>query len=369
MGCNQSQETQTVIDTKNAFVQGEANGQMALYLDDQQFIRKEGQEAEPLSHRRPSMDIPDHIDFGMRINMKEIKWGKTIGNGSYGEVSEAHYQGYHVAVKRIYFEDSEEDEDDLIEDFAKEVKICSMLRHPRILRFLGAVNLEPNFCIVTELMSGSVSTLLKMIHKSTSHRLSWRLVFNIAVDAAEAVQYLHNMTPQIIHRDLKAENLLLDADFRCKLSDFGLSRVFEKKGTMTICGTPSWVAPEIFRGEQYNETVDVYSFGIVLWELFCQKKPHKKYDAQHIPYLVAEKQLRPQLPQHLPPTLNGLIQECWDETPAKRPNFNRIVGELKKARLECSPESPVDPKQKYVKYTHTPAAAAASPKGVNVSVK
>jgi serine/threonine protein kinase len=356
MGCNQSVKEQTVIDTTNAFVKGEAAGQMALYLDDEKFETKQGKEAEPISHRRPSMEIPLDVDFGMRIKMDDFTWGKCIGSGSYGEVFEAHYQGHHVAVKKIFFEDSEEgDEDDLIEDFAKEVKICSMLRHPRILRFLGAVNLEPNFCIVTELMSGSVSTLLKMIHKSKSHQLSWRLVFQIACDAAEAVEYLHGLTPQIIHRDLKAENLLLDENFRCKLSDFGLSRVFEKKGTMTICGTPSWVAPEIFRGERYTETVDVYSFSIVLWELFCQEKPHRKYDAQHIPFLVAEKHLRPVVPNHLPPTLSTLITDCWDETPSNRPNFRTIVARLNQARSEVPPEAPVDPTRKYVPYQVTPS--------------
>ena len=230
MGCNQSSAEGTVIDTKSAFIKGEGDGQMALYLDDDKFIRKENQVAEPISHRRPSMEIPLNTDFGVKLNFPDIGFGKLIGSGSYGEVFEGHYKGYHVAVKKIFFEDSEEEEEDILEDFAKEVKICSILRHPRVLRFLGAVNQEPNFCIVTELMSGSVSTLLKMIHKSKNHNLSWRLVFGIALDASRGVEYLHNMTPQIIHRDLKAENLLLDEDFRCKISDFGLSRVFEKEG-------------------------------------------------------------------------------------------------------------------------------------------
>ena len=355
MGCNQSSQPDTVIDNKTAFIQGEGDGQMALYLDEEKFQTREGQVAEPISHRRPSMEIPLNTDFGVKLKYGDISFGKTIGSGSYGEVFEGHYKGYHCAVKKIFFEDSEEEEEDILEDFAKEVKICSILRHPRVLRFLGAVNMEPNFCIVTELMSGSVSTLLKMINKSKHHSLSWRLVFGIAMDAARGVEYLHNMTPQIIHRDLKAENLLLDEDFRCKISDFGLSRVFEKKGTMTICSTPSWVAPEIFRGEKYDETVDVYSFGIVLWELFCQKKPHRNYEAQHIPYLVAEKGLRPTLPKHLPPTLNALIGSCWDEKPKRRPRFTAIVKELEKAQTEVKQEDAVDPRKKYVKYTADPS--------------
>ena len=124
---------------------------------------------------------------------------------------------------------------------------------------------------------------------------------------------------------------------------------------MTICGTPSWVAPEIFRGEKYDETVDVYSFGIVLWELFCQKKPHRNYQAQHIPYLVAEKGLRPDLPKHLPPTLTELIKSCWDEQPKNRPRFTHIVKQLVKAQSEVKQGDAVDPRKKYVPYTADPS--------------
>ena len=112
---------------------------------------------------------------------------------------------------------------------------------------------------------------------------------------------------------------------------------------------------EIFRGEKYDETVDVYSFGIVLWELFCQKKPHRNYQAQHIPYLVAEKGLRPDLPKHLPPTLTELIKSCWDEQPKNRPRFTHIVKQLVKAQSEVKQGDAVDPRKKYVPYTADPS--------------
>ena len=130
--------------------------------------------------------------------------------------------------------------------------------------FYLQINLRFSFFIVYYLLLLYIytGTLLKMIHNSGgSHQLSWRLILQIMEDAAEAMTFLHSV--DIIHRDLKAENLLLDEDFRCKLADFGLARTIDKGGTMTICGTPSWIAPEVFEGSHYDNTVDVYSFRYV----------------------------------------------------------------------------------------------------------
>ncbi len=121
--------------------------------------------------------------------------------------------------------------------------------------------------MVQELCPGSVASLLKM---ARHHKINvtWRMVLGIAKDAAKACLYLHTLTPQILHRDLKAENLLTDKNFHGKLTDFGLSRTVKNPSAaaqMTFCGSPSWVAPEVFRGEAYTEKVDVYSYGVVLW--------------------------------------------------------------------------------------------------------
>ena len=120
---------------------------------------------------------------------------------------------------------------------------------------------------------------------------------------AEACKYLHAREPKIVHRDLKSENLLINDQFTAKVSDFGLSRFIDLDAKMTVCGTPSWVAPEIFREERYTEKVDVYSYAILLWELITQDKPHYGFDAIQLPYLVGKEKLRPAVPGDCPATV------------------------------------------------------------------
>jgi serine/threonine protein kinase len=101
-------------------------------------------------------------------------------------------------------------------------------------------------------------------------QLSWSRVRRIAVDAAKGMAYLHYRNPAIIHRDLKSHNLLVDENWKVKVCDFGLSRIYgdTQGNAMTACGTPCWTAPEILRNSHYTTKADVYSFGIVLWVCF-----------------------------------------------------------------------------------------------------
>jgi len=286
--------------------------------------------------------------FGLDVPYDHIEVNDNIGHGSYGEVYKAKYNDKRIAMKRIFLSDNAYERREILDDFKKEINILSILRHPRIINFLGAVQQDPHYCVLTELMSGSVANLLKLVDRKKA-RITWAIVLGIAKDCAEACGYLHGREPKIIHRDLKAENLLIDEHFRCKLSDFGLSR-HNVEGTMTVCGTPSWVAPEIFRGEKYTEKIDQYSYAIVLWELFNFKKPHQDVDTIELPYLVGKKGLRPSVEPHFPPTLKTLITDCWNEDPTARPAFTEIfkrlddvAAEIGNVELECQPGKPYVP--------------------------
>ncbi|RHY33426.1 hypothetical protein DYB32_002090 [Aphanomyces invadans] len=241
------------------------------------------------------------VFFGLNVPFKEIDVRSTLGAGNFGVVYEAYCKGKRVAVKKIYLRDTSEKSIELV-DFAQEVDILSQLIHPNIVHFLGAVQEHPNYCLITELCEGS------------------------------------------------AENLLITELFRCKLSDFGLSRSLEKDAIAnTVCGTPRWVAPEVYRGDVYSEKIDIYSYGIVLWylleeadnyssclprELFCFKKPYLDQDPINLPYMVVHKNLRPPLCAHIPTVLHDLMKACWHPDPSQRPSFHAIRGLLDAARKE-----------------------------------
>ncbi len=126
----------------------------------------------------------------------------------------------------------------------KEAELMMSLRHPNVLQFLGAYTQPPNICIITEFMPRG--SLYKIIHDKNVVFTSI-LMKQICVDATKGLNYLHNLKPPIIHRDLKSHNLLVDANYKVKVADFGLStRFVDSTGTMTACGTPCWVFFFIF---------------------------------------------------------------------------------------------------------------------------
>lgn len=350
-----------VLDKSDAHLANNEDdgGALEVYLDNEGkplVQSRQASEGEIITHRRPSMDL-DNVpeDVFEDIDAGEMKIGQAIGSGSFGKVSHGHYKGYHVAVKQVFVPRKQSQRSEVFKDFKKEVALLGSFDHPNILKFCGSLLDRRNnrLWILTELMAGSVGTLLKMIkHSRGSHSMSWRLVMDIARDATAGLTYLHKtMSPAVIHRDLKAENLLLDEDFRCKLADFGLARAFDRPGaTMTICGTPSWIAPEVFAGKHYDESVDIYSLSVVLWELVCREKPYRRVEPARIAQKVVIGGLRPHLPPHLPPTLKTLLPRMWDADPSKRPDITEVATELEKARSEVNLLSGVDPK----KHWHPP---------------
>ncbi|OQS05068.1 kinase [Thraustotheca clavata] len=335
MGCGSSimQEPVGISVDTHKFVHANKAGTLANSA--RVRIKKKGDEIVTESRNL------GEVFFGLNVPFKEIDVKSTLGAGNFGVVYEAYVKGKRVAVKKIYLREDGDKSSDL-DDFEQEVDILSLLVHPNIVHFLGSVQEYPNYCLITELCEGSVLDLLKLV-ESKKVRTTWSLVLDIATDCANACAYLHSLEPIILHRDIKAENLLITELFRCKLSDFGLSRSLEKDAIAnTVCGTPRWVAPEVYRGEVYSEKIDVYSYGIVLWELFCFKKPYLDQDPINLPYMVVHKNLRPPLCVHIPEVLHTLMKSCWHADPAERPSFPTILQLLSNARNDINTNITID---------------------------
>ncbi|CAN4088796.1 unnamed protein product [Withania somnifera] len=189
-------------------------------------------------------DVADcEIPFG------EITLGERIGLGSYGEVYRGEWHGTEVAVKKFLDQDLTGES---LEEFKSEVMIMKRLRHPNVVLFMGAVTRPPNLSIVTEFLHRG--SLYRLIHRS-NNQLDERRRLRMALDAARGMNYLHNCTPAIVHRDLKSPNLLVDKNWVVKVCDFGLSKIKHSTflSSRSTAGTAEWMAPEVLRNEPSDE--------------------------------------------------------------------------------------------------------------------
>jgi serine/threonine protein kinase len=176
-----------------------------------------------------------------------------ISSGQFGDVFKASYQGTDVAVKRMKC-GAHSEKARIMSDFEHEVELISTVRHPNICMVMGAIGEWPRLCIITELCHrGSLYHILQAKDKI---KLPWYRRIALAKDAATGVSILHNHNPCIVHLDLKSPNLLVDRHWGCKVCDFGLGQTKKSFYVSEGCGgvgTPEWTAPEVLKGEAFNE--------------------------------------------------------------------------------------------------------------------
>ncbi|KAL2527844.1 Protein kinase superfamily protein [Forsythia ovata] len=289
-----------------------------------------------LDHEKhPATVIPRYLDLepSLAMDWLEISWDELhikerVGAGSFGTVHRAEWHGSDVAVKVLSIQDFH---DDQFKEFLREVAIMKRVRHPNLVLFMGAVTKRPHLSIVTEYLPRG--SLYRLIHRPAAGEiLDPRRRLRMALDVAKGINYLHRLTPPIVHWDLKSPNLLVDKNWTVKVCDFGLSRFKANTfiSSKSVAGTPEWMAPEFLRGEPSNEKSDVYSFGVILWELVTMQQPWSGLSPAQVVGAVAFQNRRLAIPPNTSPILISLMESCWNDDPAQRPSFGSIMETLKK---------------------------------------
>uniref|UniRef100_A0A7N9B117 Mitogen-activated protein kinase kinase kinase 7 n=1 Tax=Mastacembelus armatus TaxID=205130 RepID=A0A7N9B117_9TELE len=251
------------------------------------------------------------------INYDDIEVEEVVGRGAFGVVCKAKWKGKDVAIKTIESESERK-------AFTVELRQLSRVNHPNIVKLYGSCN-SP-VCLVMEYAEGG--SLYNVLHGAeplpyytASHAMSWCL------QCSQGVAYLHGMKPKaLIHRDLKPPNLLLVAGGTVlKICDFGTACDIQTHMTNNK-GSAAWMAPEVFEGSNYSEKCDVFSWGIILWEVITRRKPFDEIGGPAFRIMWAvHNGTRPPLIKNLPKPIESLMTRCWSKDPTQRPSMEEIV--------------------------------------------
>ncbi|XP_037123357.1 mitogen-activated protein kinase kinase kinase 10 [Syngnathus acus] len=279
-------------------------------------------------------DAPNYqqltVDVGecpLEVDFSELLLEEVIGAGGFGKVYKGIWQGDEVAVKAAR-QDPDEDISVTAESVRQEARLFWMLRHPNIIALRGVCLREPNLCLVMEYARGGA-----LNRALAGKKVPPRVLVNWAVQIATGMDYLHNQAfVPIIHRDLKSSNILIlepmerdDLSVKTlKITDFGLAREWHQTTKMSAAGTYAWMAPEVIKLSLFSKSSDVWSFGVLLWELLTGEVPYREIDALAVAYGVAMNKLTLPVPSTCPEPFAQLLAECWSPIPHSRPSFTSI---------------------------------------------
>ncbi|XP_026736255.1 LOW QUALITY PROTEIN: mitogen-activated protein kinase kinase kinase 12-like [Trichoplusia ni] len=242
-----------------------------------------------------------------------------LGAGAQGIVFGGSTRGELVAVKKL------RDRNDC------NIKHLRKLNHENIVQFKGISTNGPSYCIIMEFCQ--YGPLFEYLHSGACFRPAQ--ILNWAKEIAQGMSYLHSH--KIIHRDLKSPNILVADNLVVKVSDFGTSKEWnDVSAIMSFTGTVAWMAPEVIRHEPCSERVDVWSYGVVLWELLTQEVPYKNLETHAIMWGVGTDTISLPIPSTCPSSMQLLMNQCWNRTPRNRPPFKIIAASLEIAGEELA---------------------------------
>ncbi|KAH9260707.1 hypothetical protein BASA81_001174 [Batrachochytrium salamandrivorans] len=317
-------------------------------------------------HRPPA----EYMEDEYAINLSHLLIGQPIGSGSSGQIYAARYEGSDVCIKEILVRGD-------ILMLKTEFDTLRRLKNPHVIQLFGfaiantmsqtniyppssaptssmdggeedreedALHYDayrpefPRFLLMMELMDTSLDKLLLKKRQllncdeddvvTKKEHLDWAL--DIAKQVSLGLRYIHGK--EVLHCDVKPHNILLDKAGTVKLCDLGIAKVInanQKLSDAAQQGTVSYMSPELLMENKITKAVDVYAFGIVMWQLFHLQPPHPDFHShQEIIHQVVVEHYRPQVDSRLDPKIANLIKRCWDSDPALRPSFSQIIQEL-----------------------------------------
>ncbi|KAH7718512.1 mitogen-activated protein kinase kinase kinase 12 [Aphelenchoides avenae] len=276
-----------------------------------------------MSGARPAISS-DSDSEGYEISLEsiDVNFNKNyIGGGNQSSVFRGTWHGRSIALKKL--------------NRASDVDIKKLmaLDHPNVVQTFGICTKDIYPCIVMEYCEqGGLFDVLRQV------KVSKYLFTKFTKEIAEGMHYLH--AQKIVHRDLKSPNVLVDKDDNIKICDFGSLYSWEKTHMqsvpMSVCGTSQWMPPEMMKNEPCSEKVDIWSFGVVLWEILTQEVPYKNIAPMAIMYGVGSDKLRLHVPKTAPECAKLLLKSCWAKRPRNRPSFASILNHLANLRVEVS---------------------------------
>uniref|UniRef100_A0A3Q3XCZ6 Tyrosine-protein kinase n=1 Tax=Mola mola TaxID=94237 RepID=A0A3Q3XCZ6_MOLML len=265
---------------------------------------------------------------GWLLDITKLQLGENIGEGEFGAVYKGEYMGQKVAVKTIKC-------DVTAQAFLQETTVMTKLQHKNLVRLLGVIP-QKGLHIVTELMTkGNLVNFLRtrgrsLVQFHTLQRQTYRRKY-----VCEGMEYLENK--KLVHRDLAARNVLISDDNMAKVSDFGLTRVDFKVSDNAKLPV-KWTAPEALKKEKFSTKSDVWSYGVLLWEIFSYgRQPYPKMSLSEVKERV-EGGYRMEAPVDCPPSVYSLMRICWEIEPRRRPTFHKLREKLEQ---EMGSQNPV----------------------------
>ncbi|CAD5212354.1 unnamed protein product [Bursaphelenchus xylophilus] len=259
---------------------------------------------------------------GVIIPRNELQLGDVVGHGEFGDVLAGFYHSNRVAVKTL--------KNGLSSDLLNEARIMIGLKHSNLVGLVGVAMDQTGSEVLMVIEYMANGNLVDFLRSRGRHQVEKEQLLRFSTNVADAMAYMESR--YLVHRDLAARNVLLDVNYNAKISDFGLAQKVDQKtvdrgrGKFPI----KWTAPEALREGAFTNKSDVWSYGVLLWEIYSfGRVPYPRIPIQDVVRHI-ERGYRMEPPEACPTPMNDLMTECWNLSPSERPSFAMIVARLKR---------------------------------------